>query len=1332
MKKSSQAVKEGKMKRRFKKLLSAGLAAVMTLSGTNLASGAVIGDDGVLPHQNESLSFEERAADLVSRMTLEERVSQLGHSASAISRLGVKSYYYWREALHGVARQGQATSFPSDLSMSNSWDTDLIAEVADVISTEARGMAAKRGTSDLSYWCPTINMARDPRWGRNDETYGEDPYLTASYGTEFVKGMQGDDDTYLKTIATLKHFIANNCENERQGGSSVMDEQTLRDYYGRAFEDIAKDADPASVMSSYNATSITRDGETLYDYIPSSANSYLLNELLRNKWGFLGYVVGDCGSVNNLNSRATYKRTLFPDAETLSDVPQSATAALAIQAGNDLDCGSVSQAVLYEAVEEGYLSEEEIDLAVYRLFLQRFRTGEFDSNVSYRSITSSVLEASKHVALAETAAEESWVLLKNEDDILPFADTVTNVAIVGDLADTTYLGDYSGEPVDTTSPYEGLVEVLAETHPDAEVHYLGNVDDSTVILNLKSLTLVKSDGTAVSVDLSKAASTSGLTVSGSSLINITSSGSAVIEGVDFSDVVSVKAEISTGYDSPGGTLLLGYGSSTLQVASLATETTDSLDTYVEVTAEYTGASGGYNSTADLYLSVSASSEFSVEAYKTQLDEADVIIAYGTTTTSDAKESSDRSSIAMPSHEAHVAEIAAAYPDKTVVVLQTVGQMDISTFEDNCKAIIWSCYNGQKQGLSLAKILAGQVNPSGRLSTTWYDPADLLKMPVNTSGVKDSEGITWYRNENYKIRQETNYPGRTYQYYSGTPVYSFGYGLTYTDFEYTNLNISDTSIDANGSITASVTVTNTGERTGSEVVQLYIASPGGDGVNLPLKQLKGFDRVTLEPGESANVSITVDIPDLHFYSEETQTEYVQAGTYKLMVGKNADDSGMLTKNFTVTGSLDSTLSVVSAIPTGITVVGAVNEDGTLAATLTSVEANISAYMSDEAEVDLSEASVSYSSSDESVAVVDSEGLITAGTEDGTAIITASVTVDGVTQTAEIPIVNQTKAAVTEEMIEEALAELKEAYESYSSDDYSETNWGLITSIYETACESVKAEIDSDLLAETVETAIADMAEIRVKPASGTAVYTIDSADNTVYGTIETVITYSGDDMEPSAVLIAAVYDTSGELDRIVQTEIGDSGEYVIEGSFDSGEEIELYIWDSIDTMKPLSDKIDHTYTISEDAAIVVYNFSDSDYDSFYGSTDGVALTTVNGLSGYGGFTEKSAKYSYTLAGTTYNFTRGLQAGSGGTTKRCLYFTSVSGYEKCTVTVLFNSPNADRYQVIAQGGTAELARSTTYDTSGLNEVTAEITDFSQPVYTYGGSSNKYVFAMIVTYE
>ncbi|MCD8089573.1 MAG: glycoside hydrolase family 3 C-terminal domain-containing protein [Clostridiales bacterium] len=1322
------------MKRNLKRLISAGLAAVMTLTGTSFTGAAVTGEDGMLPYQNESLSFEERAADLVSRMTLEEKVAQLGHSDSDISRLGISKYYYWREALHGVARQGKATSFPSSLSMSNTWDTDLMAQVADVISTEARGMAAKNGTSDLSYWSPTVNMARDPRWGRNDETYGEDPYLTSEIGSEFVKGMQGDDDTYLKTISTIKHFIANNCEGERQGGSSVMDEQTLRDYYGRAFEDIVKDAAPASVMSSYNATSITRNGETLYDYIPSTANEYLLTELLRSKWGFLGYVVGDCGSVNNLNSRATYKRTLFPDAEVLSEVPQSATAALAIQAGNDLDCGSVSQATLYEAVEEGYLSEEELDFAVYRLFLQRFRTGEFDSNVSYKSISSSVLETAEHVALAETAAEESWVLLKNEDDILPFADTVKNVAIVGDLADTTYLGDYSGEPTDTTSPYEGLQQVLAETHPGAEVHWLGNVDDSTVIFNLKSLTLVKTDGTAVSIDLSKATDTSGLTVSGSSLINVTSWGTAVIKNVDFSDVASVKAEISTGYDSPGGSLLLGYGSSTLQVASLDTQTTASLDDYAEVTAAYTGTDGGYNSTADLYLSVSASSEFSVDAYKTQLDEADVIIAYGTTTTSDAKESNDRSSIAMPSHEAHVAEISAAYPDKTVVVLQTVGQMDVSTFEDNCKAIIWSCYNGQKQGLALAKILAGQVNPSGRLSTTWYDPADLLKMPINTTKkTTDSEGITWSRNENYKIRQETDYPGRTYQYYNGTPVYSFGYGLTYTDFEYSNLNISDTSVDANGSITASVTVKNTGDREGSEVVQLYITSPGGDGVNLPLKQLKGFKRVTLGAGESAVVSITVDIPDLHFYSEATQTEYVPAGGYTLMVGRNADDSAMLSKTFTVTGSLDSKLSVVSAVPSGIRVVGAVNDDGTLDVTLTSVEANVTAYMSDEAAVELSPSNTTYTSSDERVAVVDENGLITAGTEDGTAIITASVTADGVAVSTDIPIVCQTKAAVTEEMINDALTRLKTAYESYTSSDYSDTNWALITTAYEEAVSSVKVEKDSDILEETTTSAIEYMASIRVKPASGTSIYTIDKTNDTVYGTIETEISYHGDDMEPTAVLIAAVYDENGVLERLDQKEIGDSGDYILDGPYTNKDKMELYIWDGIDTMKPLSEKLDHTFTIADDTSIIVYNFTDSDYDDYFDSTDDVALPTVNGLNGYGGFNTKSAKYSYTVAGTTYNFTRGLQAGLGSTTRRCLYFTPISNasYTKCTVTVLFNSPSADRYQGIYQGG-AELAKSTTYDTSGLNEVTAEITDFTQPVYTYGGGSNKYVFAIIAAYE
>ncbi len=303
---------------KLKKLTAVLLAAVITTSGVSAVNGAATGESNVLPYQNESLSFEERAADLISRMTLEEKVSQLGYNAPAISRLGVSKYNYWREALHGVARNGKATSFPSALSMSNTWDRDLYAQEGDVIGTEARAKTVEKGIKDLSYWTPTINMARDPRWGRNDESFGEDPYLTTEYGSEMVSGMQGSDETYLKVIATLKHYVANNCEGERQTGSSVMDEQTLRDYYGRAFEDIIENASPASVMSSYNATTITREGTQLFDYIPSSSNPYLLTELLRRKWGFVGYVVADCGSVNNNYSRLQYKSILFPDVEDLS------------------------------------------------------------------------------------------------------------------------------------------------------------------------------------------------------------------------------------------------------------------------------------------------------------------------------------------------------------------------------------------------------------------------------------------------------------------------------------------------------------------------------------------------------------------------------------------------------------------------------------------------------------------------------------------------------------------------------------------------------------------------------------------------------------------------------------------------------------------------------------------------------------------------------------------------------------------------------------------------------------------------------------------------------
>ncbi|MGN1115173.1 MAG: glycoside hydrolase family 3 N-terminal domain-containing protein, partial [Candidatus Ornithomonoglobus sp.] len=436
---------------------------------------------GILPYQDESLSFEERAADLVSRMTLEEKVSQLGYTAPAIPRLGVSAYNYWRECLHGVARQGQATNFPTPLSLSNTWNRDLVYEIADITSTEAR---AKNNKTNLSYYTPTINMARDPRWGRNEETYGEDPYLTGQLGGEFVKGMQGDDEKYIKIIATIKHFAANNNEANRRGGSSVMNEFNFRNYYLKVFQNVAEIEMPGSVMSSYNATTIYRSGELLYNYLPSSANTYLLTDILRRTWGFDGYVTTDCGAGEDMISNTSYMNGILGSTTAAS----GAYIAAALKAGMDVECnlggGNASTANGVDAVLEGYISEEELETNIYHLFLQRFRTGEFDAAPSYRNITSAAIETDENVAVAEQAAEEAWVLLKNDNNILPIKNAA-NIAVVGNMANTLALGDYTGSPTKTVKPIEGIRAELEGK--GAEVSYLGEITNDEKLFNVKSI-----------------------------------------------------------------------------------------------------------------------------------------------------------------------------------------------------------------------------------------------------------------------------------------------------------------------------------------------------------------------------------------------------------------------------------------------------------------------------------------------------------------------------------------------------------------------------------------------------------------------------------------------------------------------------------------------------------------------------------------------------------------------------------------------------------------------------------------------------------------------------
>jgi beta-glucosidase len=382
----------------------------------------------------------ERASALVAQMTRDEKIGQLRNSAPAIARLGVSAYEYWNEGLHGVLTDG-ATSFPQAIALGSTWDPVLVHRVASAISDEARGFNAKFGKG-LTYWSPVINMLRDPRWGRYEESYTEDPYLMSQLGVAFVTGLQGDDPKYLKAVSTPKHFAANNSEVNRHTGSSEVDEQTLHEYYLPAFQATVQAGKAFSVMAAYNRL----------NGVPCSANTMLLRDILRNEWGFQGYVVSDCDAVADIVNGHHF-------------VPSLAEAAgMALNAGTDLNCGDTYPNHLQEALDQGWTAEANIDTALIRVLRARVLLGEFDppAQVPYSSITASVIQSEEHANLALQAARAAVVLLKNSEGLLPLDRTqLSSIAVIGPHSDDVILGGYSGSPGNTVSPLAGITEKLS-------------------------------------------------------------------------------------------------------------------------------------------------------------------------------------------------------------------------------------------------------------------------------------------------------------------------------------------------------------------------------------------------------------------------------------------------------------------------------------------------------------------------------------------------------------------------------------------------------------------------------------------------------------------------------------------------------------------------------------------------------------------------------------------------------------------------------------------------------------------------------------------------------
>ncbi len=818
------------------------------------------------PYQDESLPPYERAADLVSRLTLDEKINQVGHQTAAVSRLGLQGYNYWSEAIHGVARSGLATSFPVSKALSSTWDLALVYDVATAISDECR-IYNNDKNKGLIYWCPTINMSRDPRWGRDEENYGEDPFLTGKIAVEYIKGMQGNDPKHYKTIATAKHFAANNYEKGRHSTSSDMDDRNLREYYLPAFEMAVKEGNVRSIMSAYNAV----------NGIPCGASHELLIDILRNEWGFDGFVTSDCGAVDDVyqSNRHHYVNT---GAEA---------SAVSIKNGEDLNCGSTFQDHCKEAINKGLMTEADLDQALTRVLAARFSVGEFDSksNVSWTSIPSSKLDCQEHRDLALKAAREAIVLLKNDNNFLPL-DRNKSVAVIGPLGNTVMLGGYSGSPIDLSTPFEGICN---------QHNY--KVDDGTVQFE---------DTKEQSVPTGSKRLTHEANGSAGNLGYIYNNDWVAFDNVNLGAGRS-KLTIYHGAKNNNPTIARFYldDINSDPVAEITCPTTGNWATYVETTVDvdpavchgthkvYVKFEGGINGDKycanmdwfrfyDPNLSNPIEEDGPVYFYKgcdvtgtanTNIaraieiaQKADVVVFVGGTDLDVSDESNDRTSLNLPGDQQKLLESIYAVNPNVVLVLETCSSVTIPWAEENCPAIIEAWYDGQAQGNAIADVLYGDFNPCGKLTSTWY--RSLSDLPA---GMLE-----------YDIRKA----GYTYMYHTKTPLYPFGHGLSYTTFEYSDFALSSSRLSKDGEITATATITNTGDKAGAEVVQLYATCEST--IDRPQLQLIGFARVELEPGESKEVNMTFKHEQLAYFNTAKQTFDVEEGKANIHFAASSAD------------------------------------------------------------------------------------------------------------------------------------------------------------------------------------------------------------------------------------------------------------------------------------------------------------------------------------------------------------------------------------------------------------------------------------------------------------
>lgn len=854
-------------------------------------------------YRDQTRSFEERAADLVSKMTLEEKIMQVGNNAAAIPRLGVPRYDYWTEASHGFfgpfeTRQMDATSYPVCLAMSQSWDREKLKKVTTAISDECR---AHHNLNDveLHMWCPTINMARDPRNGRSDENFGEDPFLGGKMAASYIQGMQGEDGKYIKVVSTPKHYALNSSENNRHNGSSNVDEATLREYYAKVFEYAIREGKAESIMTSYNRI----------NGVPASVNEQLLTTFLREEWGFDGVVVSDCGAVADC-----YRNPMFGSGNTLAHYyckSMEEASALSLICGTDVSCGPEHKKALLNAVKQGLIDEGVIDRAIIRAFTSRFRLGLFDENVPYDKIGAESVASREMADLAVDMANDTIVLLKNDKKLLPIDKSkVKSILVVGPNALYRQLGGYSAG---------GIVET---------------------VVNVMALDGVRNEvaGSGIQVRYEKGWCSDKEFKAG-----------GVMDMLPGFDPADLMIDVNPGVDgADGGSALMA-----------------AFDPNKKPEPRFPVDDPDYRADNDMLIARA------VEAAK----QADLVIVVAGTDDVTASEEHDRETLALPYGQDEKIQQLLAANGNTVVVLTTLGGVT-GEFFDKAHTVVNAHFAGQAQGTAIANVLFGKVNPNAKLTATWYRNMEDLPH-VNDYGIKKQDTLTK--------------KGRTYMYFDGPVLFPFGYGLSYTSYQYSNLKLDKAEYDANDTVMVSVDVTNTGDRDGKEIVEVYFSKLMGEKQydNKPARQLKGFAKVELPAGETKTVTIPVALKEVTFWNNLKKKMVVENGRYAVEVGGSSADLPCRTE-IAVSGEWKATLSNVYAIADKYCM--NVGEESQIKPSIT---------LEDATHLCPWENRPAFASSDEAVATVDGNGKVVAkGT--GAATITVSFPYDGVTKCAKVPV------------------------------------------------------------------------------------------------------------------------------------------------------------------------------------------------------------------------------------------------------------------------------------------------------------------------------------------